>query len=106
MEALLVKHKVDLFINGHEHNYERNYPTLNFTLATAPSSGKPGGNASSPEVIRDPGAPIYIIEGCAGDQEHHEPFIRKQPAYSAFRSNTWVANFLIFQCCMVFYILP
>jgi hypothetical protein len=89
MEALLNKHGVDLWINGHEHDYERNYPTLNSTLATPPSSGKPGGNASAPEVIVDPAAPVYIVTGCAGDKEGHEPFTRPQPAYSAFRSNTY-----------------
>ena len=61
----------------------------NSKLATGPSGGKPGGNASAPEVLENPAAPIYIIEGCAGDVEHHEPFTRPQPAYSAFRSNTY-----------------
>jgi hypothetical protein len=89
MEALLNKYAVDLWINGHEHDYERNYPTVNFTLATPPSSGKPGGNASAPEVIVDAAAPVYIVSGCAGDKEHHEPFTRQQPAYSAYRSNTY-----------------
>jgi hypothetical protein len=76
-------------INGHEHNYERNYAVINKTLATGASSGQPGGNASNPEVLTDPTAPIYIVTGCAGDVEHHEPFTRPQPAYSAFRSNTY-----------------
>ena len=26
---------------------------------------------------------------CAGDKEHHEPFTRNQPPYSAFRSDTY-----------------
>jgi len=89
METLFAKHKVDLFINGHEHDYERNYAVYQGALATAPSSGAPGGNASAPEVIVNPAAPIYIVEGCAGDSEHHEPFTRAQPKYSAFRSNTY-----------------
>ena len=89
METLFAKHKVDLFINGHEHDYERNYPVYQGKLATPPSSGLPGGNASVPEVVTDPAATIYIIEGCAGDVEHHEPFTRPQPAYSAYRSNTY-----------------
>ena len=76
-------------INGHEHNYERNYAVINKTLATGASSGLPGGNASNPEVITNPTAPIYIVTGCAGDVEHHEPFTRPQPAYSAYRSNTY-----------------
>ena len=89
METLFAKHKVDLFINGHEHDYERNYPVYQSKLATPPSSGAPGGNASAPEVVTDPAATIYIVEGCAGDVEHHEPFTRAQPAYSAYRSNTY-----------------
>ena len=71
------------------HNYERNYAVLNGTLATGASSGLPGGNASSPEVLRDPAATVYIVSGCAGDVEQHEPFTLPQPAYSAFRSNTF-----------------
>ena len=62
---------------------------LNGTLATGASSGAPGGNASAPEVLRDPRATVYIVSGCAGDVEQHEPFTRPQPAYSAFRSNTF-----------------
>ncbi len=129
MEAILNKHKVDMWINGvrffepfipppppltharppaharaharaahthtpsllpqHEHDYERNYAVLDGKLATGASSGKPGGNGAAPEVITNPTAPIYIVEGCAGDSEHHEPFTRPQPAYSAFRSNTY-----------------
>jgi len=89
MEYLLNKYNVDLFLNGHEHNYERNYAVFNSTLVTKGSSGAPGGNASNPEVLVNPKAPIYIISGSAGDKERHEPFTRAQPPYSAFRSNTY-----------------
>lgn len=89
LEGLFVRHRVDLLLNGHEHNYERNYAVLNGSLATGASSGAPGGNASAPEVLVDPAAPVYIVTGCAGDVEQHEPFTRPQPAYSAFRSNTF-----------------
>ena len=68
---------------------ERNYAVFNSMLVTGASAGAPGGNASAPEVIVDAAAPIYIVEGCAGDSEGHEPFTRAQPAYSAFRSNTF-----------------
>ena len=89
LEPLLTRFGVDLFLNAHEHNYERNYAVFNSTLVTGPSSGAPGGNASAPEVIVDAAAPVYIVEGCAGDKENHEPFTRAQPPYSAFRSNTY-----------------
>ena len=89
LEPILNRYGVDLFLNAHEHNFERNYAVFNSTLVTGASAGVPGGNASAPEVIVDAAAPIYIVEGCAGDKENHEPFTRAQPAYSAFRSNTY-----------------
>ena len=73
----------------HEHNFERNYAVRGGKLVTGASAGAPGGNASSPEVITDPAAPIYIVSGCAGNVEQHEPFTRPQPAYSAFRANSF-----------------
>ena len=89
LEPLLNRFGVDLFLNAHEHNFERNYAVFNSTLATGASAGAPGGNASAPEVLVDAAAPVYIVEGCAGDKENHEPFTRPQPDYSAFRSNTF-----------------
>jgi len=89
LEPILNRFGVDLFLNAHEHNFERNYAVFNSTLATGASSGAPGGNASAPEVVVDAAAPVYIVEGCAGDKENHEPFTRPQPPYSAFRSNTY-----------------
>ena len=89
IEALLLQFSVDLWLNGHEHNYERNYAVRNATLATGAASGAPGGNASAPEVLVDAAAPVYIISGSAGNVEQHEPFTRAQPPYSAFRSNTF-----------------
>ena len=67
---------------------ERNYAVKDHAKACA-SSGAPGGTAAAPEVISAPAGPVYIVEGCAGDKENHEPFTRAQPAYSAFRSNTY-----------------
>ena len=61
-------------MNGHEHNYERNWPTYK-------------GNSDQTNV--EPKAPIYIITGAAGCTELHEPFTRPQPPRSAFRSNNF-----------------
>ena len=80
LEELFRVHAVDLWIGAHEHNVERNYAVFNGSLVTGGSSGAPG--SAVPEVIRNARAPIYIIEGCAGNSEHHEPFTRPQPAYS------------------------
>lgn len=73
-EKLLFEQGVDLFVNGHEHNYERIWPTyLNKTT----------------QSNVEPNAPIYIVTGAAGCKELHEPFTRPQPPRSAFRSNTF-----------------
>jgi len=73
-EKLLFEQGVDLFVNGHEHNYERMWPTyLNKTT----------------QSNVEPKAPIYIVTGAAGCRELHEPFTRAQPPRSAFRSNTF-----------------
>merc|ERR1712032_1104823 len=74
MEPILFEYGVDFFINGHEHNYERSYPLY---------------NGSSVRSNVDPKAPIYIVSGAAGSREMHEPFTRPQPAWSAFRSNSF-----------------
>jgi hypothetical protein len=74
LEDLLFKQGVDLFLNGHEHNYERNWPTYH--------------NATDQSNV-EPKAPIYIVTGAAGCEELHEPFTRPQPPRSAFRSNNF-----------------
>ena len=74
LEELFMQQGVDFFFNGHEHNYERNWPTYR--------------NKTEQSNV-DPKAPIYIVTGAAGCRELHEPFSRKQPARSAFRSNNF-----------------
>jgi len=74
MEPLFMKYGVDFFINGHEHNYERSWPLYK-------------GKSDKSNV--DPKAPIYVVTGAAGSHEMHEPFTRTQPAWSAFRSNSF-----------------
>eukprot|EP00750_Incisomonas_marina_P007646 INCI15019.2.p1 GENE.INCI15019.2~~INCI15019.2.p1 ORF type:complete len:838 (+),score=117.03 INCI15019.2:61-2514(+) len=74
LEELFMDQGVDLFLNGHEHNYERNWPTYR-------------GNSTQSNV--EPTAPIYIVTGAAGCTELHEPFTRPQPPRSAFRSNNF-----------------
>jgi hypothetical protein len=70
LEKLFHEEGVDLFVNGHEHNYERNWPT--YKNKTSQSN-------------TNPSATIYIVTGAAGSHELHEPFTRPQPARSAFR---------------------
>jgi len=74
LEPMLMEFGVDFFINGHEHNYERSYPMYQ--------------NKSSRSNY-NPTAPIYVVTGAAGSSEMHEPFTLAQPAWSAFRSNSF-----------------
>ena len=74
LEELFFQQGVDLFLNGHEHNYERNWPTYQ--------------NKTDQSNV-EPKATIYIVTGAAGCSELHEPFTRPQPPRSAFRSNNF-----------------
>jgi hypothetical protein len=51
MEKLFFEQGVDLFLNGHEHDYERSWPVYK--------------NASDQSNI-DPKATIYVVTGAAG----------------------------------------
>ena len=57
-EGLLLTHKVDLFLAGHEHAYERTKPVANLIV---PDSCK-----DSTSVFKDPGAPLHVMAGTGG----------------------------------------
>jgi hypothetical protein len=78
LEELFYQQGVDLFINGHEHNYERLYSVYNETYMA--------GNGSQ---VTNPPATTYVVTGDAGNSEGHEPFTRPQPTWSAFRGNVF-----------------
>jgi hypothetical protein len=77
LEELLFQNGVDFFMNGHEHDYERMWPTYK-------------GKTDSSNV--DPKATVYVVTGAAGCSEMHEPFTRPQPPRSAFRANVFGYN--------------
>jgi len=75
LEPYIKQYGVDLFLTGHEHQYERTLPVFNGTVF---STG--GGNAT----FISPGAPIYVVQGTSGafvSGDWEEP----QPSWSAFR---------------------
>eukprot|EP00041_Stephanoeca_diplocostata_P034117 m.1144845 g.1144845 ORF g.1144845 m.1144845 type:complete len:676 (+) comp24464_c0_seq12:41-2068(+) len=74
LEPLFFEYGVDIWINGHEHSYERTYPLY---------QGK------SVASYVNPPCTFYIVTGAAGSPEMHEGFDNKQPSWSAFRSNTF-----------------
>ncbi|KAJ8604431.1 hypothetical protein CTAYLR_000882 [Chrysophaeum taylorii] len=74
---------VDLFINGHEHNYERM-----FDVAPEPDNLSWLSGISTQSTVDMP-ATTYIITGDAGSDEDHEVFDREQPNRTAFRTDSY-----------------
>ena len=61
LESMLRSSKVDLDLTGHMHSYERTLPL---------ADGHVAGNYSNASTVFDaPTAPIYIVNGAAGNQE-------------------------------------
>mmetsp|Transcript_516 Transcript_516/g.766 ORF Transcript_516/g.766 Transcript_516/m.766 type:complete len:741 (+) Transcript_516:99-2321(+) len=82
LEQLLYQYGVDLWLNGHEHNYERMYdiePNEIFTYL----SGK-----TTKTTVNPPGT-VYIVTGDGGNYEDHEVFTRPQPTRTAFRTDAY-----------------
>lgn len=71
VEQMYVDNGVDFVIAGHLHNYERTYPIA--------------GNGSVPtRNYSNPGAPVYVVNGAAGNKEG-------QIYFAPHQSNTWSA---------------
>ncbi|XP_039496997.1 acid phosphatase type 7 isoform X3 [Drosophila santomea] len=76
LEPLFYQYGVDVELWAHEHCYERMWPMYNYTVY----------NGSLAEPYVNPGAPIHIISGAAGNHEGREPFFKRMPPWSAFHS--------------------
>ena len=83
-EQLFYEHGVDLFINGHEHNYERMYD-----VAPAWDAASPWESGKTTRATVDMPATTYIVTGDAGNDENHEPFTRDAPARTALRTDAY-----------------
>jgi len=83
LETLFLRHKIDLFISGHEHSYERIHPVYNGSVdwSAVSSDGHTYTNAQYP---------VYIVTGSAGCQELFDLFddVFMGP-WSAARSSTY-----------------
>lgn len=75
LEPLLLRHRVDLAIWAHQHNYERTYPVLNNTV-------------TSHSYVRPP-SPVHILNGAGGNKEHNGGFTNPPPPWAAFRSSEY-----------------
>ena len=65
-EALYNKYKVDFHLNGHEHFYERLKFIDGFQLYSPTTRTSKDGV----EMVKHAGKPVYIINGCAGNEEY------------------------------------
>jgi hypothetical protein len=83
LEAIFVKAKVDLVLQGHEHCAERTYAHINGTVVTRPVNQ---GNGTAANTYVNPGAPIYILQGSSGAMQE-EAWVTPAPAWSAFRTD-------------------
>lgn len=84
LEELFYQNGVDLYVCGHEHDYERMFDVAPQYNAVLPYlSGKTTRSTTNPP------ATTYIVTGSAGSVEEHEPFIRPRPRRSAARLNTF-----------------
>jgi len=76
MEPLMRKYKVDLYLSGHEHMYERIYPVYNGTVY------------EKGDVYVNPPHTAYIVQATGGVFTDYS-FIEPQPDWSAKRNNMW-----------------
>jgi len=78
IEHLLRKYKVDVYLCGHVHGYERTYPT-DGTSIELPLISENGNN-----VFSNPSYPMYIVNGAAGNNEGFSASPKIPPKWNAF----------------------
>jgi len=76
IEDLLYKYGVDMFLCGHEHNYERIWPVYKSKVF----------NGSLEAPYTNPKAPVYVITGAPGcDEDLQNLWKEPVPSWSALR---------------------
>eukprot|EP00658_Telonema_sp_P-2_P012952 TRINITY_DN14926_c0_g1_i2.p1 TRINITY_DN14926_c0_g1~~TRINITY_DN14926_c0_g1_i2.p1 ORF type:complete len:428 (-),score=55.29 TRINITY_DN14926_c0_g1_i2:437-1720(-) len=86
LEPLMQKYSVDVYLTGHEHNYERTWPIMNGSFVKSYSS---------------PGRPVHVVTGSAGAYSKDE--FGPAAGFDAFRSTEWsFSDIYANQTAMVF----
>ncbi|XP_064480841.1 acid phosphatase type 7-like [Ornithodoros turicata] len=75
LEDLLYENGVDLYFAGHQHSYERLWPTYNNKVY----------NGSYEQPYVNPRATVHVVTGAAGCDEGLSPFMEIPQAWSAKR---------------------
>ena len=84
VERLFFEYGVDLYICGHEHDYERMYD-----IAPHKNLLHPWLSGKTTKATTNMPATTYIVVGSAGNQENHEPFQRPKPERTAIALNEY-----------------
>ena len=72
LEPLMERYSINVYLTGHEHNYERTWPVLNGTQVNS---------------YDQPGKPVHIVTG-SGGAYGKDPFGPIAP-FDAFRNTDW-----------------
>jgi len=93
-ENVLYKYGVDLAFWAHEHAYERLYPVFNHTVM----------NGTDSDAYHNPGAPVHIVNGAAGNREKNDGFLKNLGPWSAFRNSEFgYGRMIIFNATHLYY---
>jgi hypothetical protein len=83
LSPLFEKYKVDMYLSGHMHMYERVYPVFaNGTVDTKALS-------NNGHVYTNPRPPVYAVQGTGGVFTSFDTYVSPQPAWSAKRNDHW-----------------
>ncbi|ESO98203.1 hypothetical protein LOTGIDRAFT_231325 [Lottia gigantea] len=83
LEDLLYQQHVDVVFHGHNHQYERSYPVYKE-------------KAVQKDYI-NPKAPVYIVDGAAGNPELNDPSFRPGVEWRAFDDPTFYTGYVLMQ---------
>ena len=72
LEPLMSQFEVDVYLTGHEHNYERLWPVLNGSITKSYAA---------------PGKPVHVVTGSGG--AYGKDTFGDQGPWDAFRSSEW-----------------
>lgn len=73
LEDLFIKYKVDIVFEAHQHDYERTYPMKKGKLVTT--------------SYESPPAPVYVLNGAAGNREGERGFPVIEPDWVAVNAS-------------------
>jgi len=74
LEPLLLKYRVNVFIESHKHDYERMYPVY---------------NAQPSFSYNNPIYPVYVLNGAGGNREGTDELAVDRPNWSAKAIRDW-----------------